>query len=130
RPHTVLEAVELLSEMSGRPRDRCQAVLKEFLSVTSRSEEERKTDRAGQGRSFLAFKLHQFISGAGHAFATLEAPGKRVVTVEGQQFLPGAQRSASIRSTFVAIAVTSTIPSVLSRMEDRGVSSRGTSTTR
>ena len=55
---------------------------------------ERFRDRAhGRGpcepRSFFAFKLHQFISGAGHAFATLEAPGRRVVTVEGQQFLPG-----------------------------------------
>ena len=28
-------------------------------------------------RSFFAFKLHQFISGAGHAFATLEPPGAR-----------------------------------------------------
>src|SRR5262249_12515585 len=35
-------------------------------------------------------KLHQFISGAGHAFATLEPPGQRSVTVEGQQFYPGA----------------------------------------
>src|SRR5690606_11376950 len=34
------------------------------------------------------FRLHQFISGAGHAYATLEPPGERRVTVEGQQFLP------------------------------------------
>ncbi len=39
-------------------------------------------------RSFFAFKLHQFISGAGHAYATLEPAGQRTVTVDGQQFLP------------------------------------------
>ncbi len=40
-------------------------------------------------RSFFAFKLHQFISGAGHAYATLEPAGTRTITVDGQQWLPG-----------------------------------------
>ena len=42
-------------------------------------------------RSFFAFKLHQFISGAGHAYATIERPGDRSVTADGQQFLPDAR---------------------------------------
>ena len=45
-------------------------------------------DAAASTRSFFAFKLHQFISGAGLAFSTLERAGERTVTVEGQKFLP------------------------------------------
>jgi len=39
-------------------------------------------------RAFLAFKLHRFISGAGHVYATLRGPGQRRVTLEGQRFDP------------------------------------------
>jgi hypothetical protein len=46
------------------------------------------SDERASARSFFAFKLHQFISGAGHAYSTLEPAGKRTVTVDGQQFLP------------------------------------------
>lgn len=49
----------------------------------------RTSDPSATDNSFFAFKLHQFISGAGHAYATIERPGTRKVTVEGQQFLPG-----------------------------------------
>ncbi len=73
RPLTVTEAVEALSDDAERPPDACRAALRDLLLGT---------------RGFFAFKLHQFFSGAGHAYATLEAPGRRVVTVDGQQFLP------------------------------------------
>lgn len=90
RPRTMSEAVQLLGRESGRTVEKCRSALKELLLVSGVPESERTgTSRAGS-RSFFAFKLHQFISGAGHAFATLEPPGRRVVTVEGQQFLPGA----------------------------------------
>lgn len=90
RPMTVTEAVDMLARDSARPVDSCAAALRTLLLVSSVPESERtgkKTD--GTERSFFAFKLHQFISGARHAYATLEPPGRRVVTVEGQQFLPG-----------------------------------------
>ncbi len=78
RPLTMTEAVEALGQDSGRDVAACRAALKDLLLVS------------GIGpRSFFAFKLHQFLSGAGHAYATLEPPGRRVVTVEGQKFLPG-----------------------------------------
>jgi hypothetical protein len=41
------------------------------------------------GRSLFAFKLHQFISGGGKVFTTLEAPGKRFLTLDGSQYVPG-----------------------------------------
>jgi ATP-dependent helicase YprA (DUF1998 family) len=90
RPQTVNEAVTALSTESGRTPEACQSALRELLLASSIPE----TGRTGNGEanlhSFFAFKLHQFISGAGHAYATLEAPGSRTVTVEGQQFLPGS----------------------------------------
>lgn len=90
RPLTVTEAVASLAEESGRGNAACRRALRDLLLISSVPETERTGSRAASTRGFFAFKLHQFISGAGHAFATLEAPGQRVVTVEGQQFLPGS----------------------------------------
>ncbi|HTR56144.1 MAG TPA: DEAD/DEAH box helicase [Kofleriaceae bacterium] len=88
RPRTLDEAARELAIESGRTEAACRAALRSLLLISSMPER----DRTGKGsaRGFFAFKLHQFISGAGHAFATLEPPGKRSVTVEGQQFLPSA----------------------------------------
>ena len=48
-----------------------------------------ETERGGDGEgSFLAFKLHRFISGAGHAYATLRPEGQRRVSLDGQRFDP------------------------------------------
>jgi Lhr-like helicase len=86
RPQTLTEAGALLAKESGRDQGGCAKVLRALLLVSSVPEAER-TGR-GNTRGFFAFKLHQFVSGAGHAFATLESPGLRRVTVEGQQYLP------------------------------------------
>ena len=90
-PLTLTEAREQLSADAGRPPEVCGEVLKRFLLISSQPERERVPGAAGD-RSFFAFKLHQFISGAGHAYATLEQPGVRRITVEGQQFLPGVDK--------------------------------------
>ena len=89
RPRTVSEAVAELSEESGRPAAACRRVLRDLLLASSVPERERTSNPDASERGFFAFKLHQFISGAGHAYATLEAPGARKVTVDGQHFLPG-----------------------------------------
>ncbi len=90
RPLTVEEAASELSVAASRDVATCRAAVRDLLLVSSVPETERTGSQLANGYSFFAFKLHQFISGAGHAFATLEAPGERTVTVEGQQFLPGA----------------------------------------
>ncbi|HYD51662.1 MAG TPA: DEAD/DEAH box helicase [Gemmatimonadaceae bacterium] len=90
RPRTVTEAVRDLAKDSGADEAACRAALRDLLLVSSILEKDRTKKAGASDRSFFAFKLHQFISGAGHAYVTLEAPGQRVVTVEGQQFLPGA----------------------------------------
>ena len=89
RPKTMTEAVNDLAEESGRSQDACRAVLRDFLLVSSETERSRTGNPSASEKSFFAFKLHQFISGAGHAYGTIEAPGERSVTVDGQQFLPG-----------------------------------------
>jgi len=90
RPLTVEEAARALSVDAGRDVEACRSALRGLLLISSIPERERTGSPDANTRSFFAFKLHQFISGAGHAYATLEAPGERSVTVEGQQFLPGA----------------------------------------
>jgi len=89
RPRTLDEAARELAAEAGRDEEACRAALRTLLLVSSLPERDRTGDPSAAHRSFFAFKLHQFISGAGHAFATFEPPGKRSVTVEGQQYLPG-----------------------------------------
>jgi hypothetical protein len=88
RPMTVTEAVTALSASAGRSEAACRVALRDLLLVSSVPETDRIQSPEGSARSFFAFKLHQFISGAGHAYATLEPAGQRRVTVDGQQFLP------------------------------------------
>ena len=89
KPMTVTEAEARLSEESGRPPAACRNALRDLLLVSSVPERARTSNPGACEKSFFAFKLHQFISGAGHAYATVEPPGTRKVTVDGQQFLPG-----------------------------------------
>ncbi|WP_433704187.1 DEAD/DEAH box helicase [Paraburkholderia sacchari] len=89
RPRTLDEAARELAAEAERDEQACKDALRTLLFLSSLPERDRTGNEAASHRSFFAFKLHQFVSGAGHAFATLELPGKRAVTVEGQQYLPG-----------------------------------------
>ena len=82
RPRTVLEASEMLAKDSGLKAEVCREYIAGFLLAAYQSLNER-------GQSFFAFRLHQFISGAWNAYSTLEAPGERYLTLQGQQFKPG-----------------------------------------
>ncbi len=90
QPLTVTEAVGRLAADSGCPAAACGKALREVLLVSSVPEDKRTGAPGASRAAFFAFKLHQFISGAGHAFATLEPAGLRTVTVNGQQFLPSS----------------------------------------
>ena len=89
RPLTLNEAAEALSQDADRPEQLCREALRTLLLQSSLTEQDRTGRDGASTKSFFAFKLHQFISGAGHAYAALEPAGKRKITVEGQQFLPG-----------------------------------------
>jgi len=88
KPKTLDLAAQLLADACGLDKAQCSAYLQGFLlraySVTDPA-----------GKSLFAFKLHQFISGGGKVFTTLQAPGQRTVTLDGQQFVSG-DRSRSL----------------------------------
>ncbi|MCP6612533.1 hypothetical protein NL511_30200, partial [Klebsiella pneumoniae] len=52
------------------------------------------------GRPLFAFRLHQFVAGAGDVFTTLELPGRRYITLNGQQFQPGGDRKPLFTASF------------------------------
>lgn len=80
-------AVELAKD-AGLERAACRAALEQLFLVASKSEKSR-TGR-GSDDPFFGVRLHQFISGAGRAYATIEPRGQRKVVFDGQRFLPGA----------------------------------------
>lgn len=96
QPATLAVAAKRLAEHSGCDETRCRSQLQAFLMLASRPAHE----RGGAGdRAFLAFKLHRFISGAGHVYATLRGFGQRRVTLDGQRFDPEDQ-AARLYATF------------------------------
>ena len=82
RPLTISQASERLASDSGLAADHCRTYLSEFLLKAYHS-------RNDNDASFFAFRLHQFISGAWNLYSTLEPPGERYITTQGQQFKPG-----------------------------------------
>ena len=85
KPRTVLQASEMLAEASGLDVETCRKYLAEFLLAAYHC-------RDKNGKSFYAFRLHQFISGAWNVYTTLELPGERYLTLNGQQFKPGDRK--------------------------------------
>lgn len=81
-PRTVREAADLLSRDSGASVEDCASYIQQLLLKAYYA-------KSPENRSLFAFKLHQFISGAGRVFGSLERAGTRYLTLDGQQFVPG-----------------------------------------
>ncbi len=81
-PLSIHEASECLGEYVDLDSEICEKYLTDFLLMAHQCKNEK-------GLSFFAFRLHQFISRAWSVYTTLDPPGKRYVTLEGQQFKPG-----------------------------------------
>ena len=79
RPMTLTDAASELAAQTGVGVARCRAALAERLVAMSSFIDE-------QGRAFMAFKLHRFLAGAGHAHATLQRAGTRRVTLAAEKF--------------------------------------------
>lgn len=78
-PMTLTQAARNLGTLVGLDEDTCRAALTKHLVAMSDS-------NGASDRAFMAFKLHRFIAGAGHALATLEPAGKRTVSLSGEKF--------------------------------------------
>ncbi len=85
RPMMLEEASRRLAEDAGCQLEAARVALQRFLVAAH-------DVRTPQGRPPFAFKLHQFISGPGKVLTTLEARGKRHVTLDAQRFAPGRQQ--------------------------------------
>lgn len=79
KPRTLQNAAEALAELTGCTIAACAAALKQRLVAMSASLDSR-------GNAFMAFKLHRFLAGAGHAHATLEPAGARNVQLAAEKF--------------------------------------------
>jgi hypothetical protein len=95
QPVTLADAAKRLADQTGCDGNRCRSQLQAFLMLASRPVNE----RGGNGDlAFLAFKLHRFISGTGHVYATLRGSGQRRITLDGAR----AQRHCRREEPFQA----------------------------
>lgn len=90
-PKTINDAAVLLTEKTRIGETECRDYLTRFLLLSYNTRNE-------NGKSLFAFRLHQFVSGAGDLFTTLESAGTRYLTVDGQLFKPG-DRSKKLFNT-------------------------------
>lgn len=81
------EDADPASEAARQARDAVLPSLRRFLLAAYRVE-------VGPNRRFFAFRLHQFVSAGGDVHASLEAPGRRYLTLKGQKYQPNAGRQA------------------------------------
>lgn len=84
KPITLQAASDKLAQDADCTPAAARAALQRFLVAAHDM-------RTPQGRPPFAFKLHQFISGPGKVLTTLEAAGKRHITLDAQRYAPGRQ---------------------------------------
>lgn len=97
KPLDLETASRRLATDSGLDLQKCRTKLESALEVASMPEKE----RGGSGSTpFFPVRVHRFISGAGKLFATLERPGKRETTFDGQVFLPTREEHVRVYPTY------------------------------
>lgn len=86
-PLSIKEAAELLAKEASREPEKCAEALRYALLIFSQKELDRVTG-GGSDEPLFAFKLHQFIAGAGRLYSTVDPSGSRTITFDGQIFDP------------------------------------------
>lgn len=86
-PMSFDDAVTQLAADSGLDVEECRTPLRNALLAFGRPESERGVE-GGLPKPLFAFRLHQLVSGAGRLYVTLDRPGSRTVTFDGQIFDP------------------------------------------
>ena len=80
-------AAASLAELTGLDQKLCERALQDTLLSGYH-----KLDPDTHRRAF-AFRLHQFLSKGDAIYASVEKPDSRHITLDGQQFVPGSNRS-------------------------------------
>ncbi|MBI1239948.1 MAG: DEAD/DEAH box helicase [Alphaproteobacteria bacterium] len=97
-PLSIDVAGDALAEATGLSVEVARRQLELAIETTSKPE----TERGGIGEApFFPVRLHRFISGAGKLFATLEAPGIREISFDGQVFLPTRAEEVRLFPTYL-----------------------------
>ncbi|MGM0561143.1 MAG: DEAD/DEAH box helicase [Pseudomonadota bacterium] len=91
-PVELSRAATQLAEKTGHDTELCQKALRNALIAFSTPEQARGV-KDGSDQPLFAFKLHQFISGAGRLYVTLHGEGERIPTFDGQKFAPEQSES-------------------------------------
>lgn len=97
-PMLLTDAAQALAQETGLDPAQCGEALQRYLIAISAPERDRVT--AGSEDPFMAFKLHRFISGAGHAHATLEPARSRTVRLSAEKFDPDKPEEARLYPLF------------------------------
>lgn len=84
KPISLSAAAELLATDAGVSPAAAKDALARFLIAA-------QDVKSSDGRAIFAFKLHQFISGAGKVLCTLEPANRRLITLDSQRFAPNRQ---------------------------------------
>lgn len=84
-PRTLKQISELLATDSGEELADCEKLILEFLNWTEGLNIE--GSKQEPRRSYLPFKIHQFISQTGNVYVTLDSKDKRVVSLEMGKYL-------------------------------------------
>ena len=87
RPISIKDTSNALARDCSLPEKLCTQALREALIEYSIPEKDR-VEGSQEPAPLFAFKLHQFISGAGRLYTTLRPEGERDVTLSGQVFNP------------------------------------------
>lgn len=87
KPISLEEAAKTLSADCGLDEELCAQALREALIGYSVPEKDR-IEGSKEYSPLFAFKLHQFVAGAGRLYMTLRPEGERDVTFSGQLFNP------------------------------------------
>ncbi len=82
KPITFEQGVEQLSHACGLEKHSCAVKLQQILALGNKL-------RNDTGEPLFAFRLHQFLAAGGTVYATLQRPGQRHLTLEGQHYAPG-----------------------------------------
>lgn len=84
-PMSLSQIADALAEDSGEKKDICKSAILDFLQWTEQLNI--NGSRLNPRRSFLPFKLHQFISQTGNVYVTLETKDKREITLETGRYI-------------------------------------------